>query len=375
MNFKVNSTEMKVAVTTASKAIIAKNVLPILSCVKITSDSADSIVVTGSSQEVRLSVACPAHDIADFRPICVEAALLNSALGNLSHQELEFNVSGNNLTIVYQGGHFNLTIQEATEYPELDLTAEGVTTRIPSEILSEAMRLCRPFIAHDDLRPVMNGVYLDFTGDVLTFAATDGHKLVRKSYPEIQRGEQLPASAIVSEHTAALLALLPKAEEVAVTITERQTQYSAKGYSLVAASIEGRYPNYNSVIPTNYTQHIDVERAALINALKRVGLMGNKSTGLIRLEADSDMMGGRLAVSSEDLAFFTSANESLQVDHNIEGRFAIGFKGDFLASLLATHTSPTVRIEVGDHSRAAILHDKGESENNLLTLLMPMMLS
>lgn len=375
MKFNVNSNEMKAAVAVASKAITAKNVLPILGTVKITSEAGDSITLTGSSQEVSLSVSCPARDIQDFQPICVDAALLNNALGNLGNQEVEFCVSGTTLTIVYAGGHFNFVAQDAKEYPGMDINAEGTTFSVPSDVLASAMRICRPFVAHDELRPVMGGVYLDFTGESLVFAATDGHRLVRKTYPDVKRGEQAASAAIVSEHTAALLALLPKDENVSVTITDRQTQYKANGFTLVATSIEGRYPNYNAVIPTNYTQYIDVERNALINALKRVGLMGNKSTGLIRLEADSDMMGGRLTVSSEDIDFSTSANETLQVEHNIDGRFAIGFKGDFLSIILATHTTPTVRIEVGDHSRAAVLHDKDTDDTTLLTLLMPMMLN
>lgn len=365
---------MKSVVAVVSKAITSKNTLPIMSCVKITCEADDRITLTGGSVGVTLAVDCPATEITDFAPICVEASLLNNALGNLGSQEVEFVVNGNNLTVVYNGGHFNLMAQPATDYPATEMSTDGSSVAVPSDVIANAMRVCRPFVGHDDLRPIMSGVYLDFTSDYLVFAATDGHKLIRESYPTVKRGDSQPCSAIVSEHTASLLPLLPKDSDVDVVVTDRQTMFKANGFTLVATSIEGRYPNYNGVIPQNHPSYIDVDRTALINLLKRVGVMGNKSTGLVKLEADSDMMGQRLTVSSENIDFSTSASETMQVEHNVNGHFAIGFKGEYLTLLLATLTSQVVRIEVADHSRAAVICELDDKDKETLTLLMPMMI-
>lgn len=374
MKFSVNANEMKAVMGVVTKAISSKPILPILDNVRLTIEE-NKLILTGGDNETSLSVACGVSDVENFSPICINAALLNNALGALGSQQLTFTSSGNNITAVYNGGHFNMPFLSADEYPSLSITEPKGRVLISSASLADAMRCCRLFAANDELRPSMNGVYFDFSGDMLTCVATDGHRLIRKRVADAKREGENPIAAIISANTAGLLSFLPKDADVSVEISDTQTRYSCKGYTLVARSIDGRYPNYNSVIPANNPNHADIDRTDTVNALKRVSVMGSKSTGLVRMQFDADMMGGRLTIASEDMDFQTSASESLSATHDIEGALAIGFKGDLLSQILSIMPAGTVRMELSDATRAALIYGADDEQKETLCLLMPMMLN
>lgn len=361
---------------TVSKAITSKNALPILDCVKIHVNEENDLVLTGGNTEAMLSITCPTIEVENPYPLCINAALLSNALGNLGNQPITLEASGKEITLVYDRGHFNFPSEDASEYPADTDNIEAIShIELPCSQFSDLMKLCRGFVGHDELRPVMNGVYLDMNGEHLVAAATDGHRLVRKAMPEVKRPEtRTPMGVIVSERTAGLLALLPKEGNVILRVNERQTAFFADRFKLVATSIEGKYPNYNSVIPQTNPYTVEVNRAELMAALRRVSTMGS-STGLVRLQLASFMGGeGRLTVSSEDKDFAQSGREEINVTHNAPDNFAIGFKSEFLSALLATHTTSTVVLKLADASRAGVMLDDKDGDAHLLSLLMPMQL-
>lgn len=372
MQFSFQTTDLKAAMATVSKAISPKSTLPILSTVMLTLNDEGDLVLTGATQENRLSVTCPVADVDDFHPVCIDAALLVSALSNLGSQAVTLAVSGSVATLTYDKGHFSFVALDTAEYPTASpLPADARELTIPATVLLHLVKVCKPFCANDELRPVMNGLCLDLTGDTLVAAASDGHRLVRHRYPEVKAAAG--RSVIVSQPTAALLALLPRDCDVTVTLTERITRFTAPGFQLHALPIEGRYPNYNSVIPVSNPHAVEVNRADLMAAIRRVSVMGSQGSGLLRLGTKRDLMGSVLTVSAEDRDFATTGYEQLPYDGSLPDGFAIGFKGAFLLSLLAAHSDDRVHIALSDPTRAAVFTDT-DGDDRLLTLLMPMQL-
>ena len=355
------------------KAVSPKNALPILSTVMITQNDEGDLVITGASQENRLSVTCPIADVEDFAPVCIDAALLNNAISNLGAQAVTLEVNGLAATLTYDKGHFSFAVESTADYPTpLVLAKDAQVLTIPANTLLHLVKVCKPFTANDELRPIMNGICVDLTGDYLVAAASDGHKLIRHRYPEVKAG--MGQMVIVSQPTAALLALLPKDSEVAVTITGNQAIFDAKGFRLMATLIEGRYPNYNSVIPTNQPYKIEVNRADLMAAIRRVSVMSAQDSGLLRIATKKVINGASvLTISAENADFTTSGYEQIAYDGTLPETFAIGFKGAYLLALLSTHIGERVQISLADQSRAGVFTEI-EGDDRLLTLLMPMML-
>lgn len=140
---------------------------------------------------------------------------------------------------------------------------------------------------------------------------------------------------------------------------------------LICRLIEGRYPNYNSVIPTQNPYRVTVDRLALLSTIKRILVFSNQSSALIKLHLEEN----KIIVSGQDLDYSTSAEESLSCDY--QGHVInIGFSGTFLIDILNNMVGENVLIELADPSRAGVLIPVEQNENeDMLMLLMPMMLN
>jgi DNA polymerase-3 subunit beta len=168
---------------------------------------------------------------------------------------------------------------------------------------------------------------------------------------------------------------MPREAALTVTFTDNYAQFDCEGYSLSARLIEGRFPNYNSVIPTSNPYHVEASRADLMAAIRRISAMGSKSSELLNFGVTTDDMKGTVAsIQAEDKDYSTSGYETIPVESNIDRPFHIGFKGSILLALLATHTADRVRIALADPTRAGVVTDI-DGDPDLLTLLMPMMLN
>ena len=217
----------------------------------------------------------------------------------------------------------------------------------------------------------MNGIYFDITTDDITMVASDGHKLVRCKTLAAHGNER--AAFILPKKPANLLKnLLAKEQgQVVIEFDERNAVFTLEGYRMVCRLIEGRYPNYNSVIPQNNPYKVTVDRQSLIGALRRVSIFSSQASSLIKLRLSKN----QITISAQDIDFSTSAEETqiCQYDGN---DMSIGFKSTFLLDILNNISAEEVVIELADPSRAGVIIPVEQEENeDLLMLLMPMMLN
>lgn len=241
---------------------------------------------------------------------------------------------------------------------------------IDAAVMFNGINRCLFAAADDELRPQMNGVYFDMATENITFVASDGHKLVRNRVFSARADE---ASAFILPKKPALLlkTVLPKAEgDAVIRFDDRNAEIQLTGYVISCRLIEGRYPNYNSVIPTDNPFRVTVDRLAFISALRRVIVFASQSSALIKLHVDQ----GTLTVSAQDLDFSTSAEEHIMCEY--EGMaMSIGFNGPFLIDVLNSVTGNDIVLELADPSRAGVITPAEQEENeDLIMLLMPMML-
>ena len=225
--------------------------------------------------------------------------------------------------------------------------------------------------ADDELRPVMNGIYFDITTEDITMVASDGHKLVRCK-TLAARGNERAAFILPKKPATLLKNLLPKENGmVVIEFDERNAVFTLESYRMVCRLIEGRYPNYNSVIPQNNPHKVTVDRQQLIGALRRVSIFSSQASSLIKLRIQEN----EIVISAQDIDFSTSAEET-QVCQYAGAPMSIGFKSTFLIDILNNISAEEVVIELADPSRAGVVVPVEQEENeDLLMLLMPMMLN
>ncbi|MBO4826318.1 MAG: DNA polymerase III subunit beta [Prevotella sp.] len=373
MRFTLSSTALSSRLNTLSRVINNKNSLPILDCF-LFEVSGNQLTITASDSENVMKTCIELDNVEGEGNFAVSSRTILDAVKELPEQplSLDINLEAYTVKVIYQNGMYNFTAQNADEYPRAQAMPENVTEiTMASEVLSDNINRSLFATAQDELRPVMNGIYFDLTPEALAIVASDGHKLVRNKNFSI-KSEQ-PAAFILPKKPATLLknVLQKDDSEVCIRFDERNAEITFADSVLTCRLIEGRYPNYNSVIPQNNPNQITIDRRSLIGALRRVLPFASDSSQLVRLRIDL----GKLTLSSEDIDFATSATEEITCDYN-GTPMSIGFKGSSLSEILTNLDSEQVNIELADPSRAGLIVPCEQPENEeVIMLIMPMMLS
>ena len=373
MRFDVSSTALLSHLQSIGKVIASKNTLPILDNFLFQLEE-NTLTVTASDAETRLVTSLEVMNAEGSGLFCVSAKMLLDPLKELPEQPLTFDVNDANLEVFihFQNGKYNFIGQKGDTYPQQKpLSEQAVEVVMDAQLLLNGISRSLFATADDELRPVMNGVYFDFHTDDLTFVASDGHKLVRLRNLSVQSEER--ASFILPKKPATLLKNLLAKEEglIRLQFDDNNAYVRCANCEMVCRLIEGRYPNYNSVIPKENPFQVTIDRMFLLNALKRVSVFSNQSSRLIKLHLEDNL----LTVSAQDIDFSTSAEERIPCEYNGD-ELSIGFKATYLIDILGNISSTDVILQLADPSRAGLILPLENQENeDLLMLLMPMMLN
>ena len=372
MRFTVSSTALSSRLNALSRVINSKNSLPILA--DFLFDIHDNVLyLTASDSENVMKTQLDLTECDASGRFAIGNHDLLEAVKGFSEQPITFDVDlqTNLAKISYQNGLFSLPVENADEFPQPQGISFGANEIVISNaLLAENINRTLFATAQDELRPVMNGIYFDLTAECLSIVASDGHKLVRNKIMSIQ-GQQ-PAAFILPKKPASLLKnLLGKdGGDVTIRFDERNAQINYGEGELICRLIEGRYPNYNSVIPQNNPNQITVDRLGLLAALRRVQPFANDSSNLIRFHVES----GRLQLDAEDYDFSKTATERLSCDYNGQA-MSIGFKGSSFIEILSNFDCNEVIIQLADPSRAGLVLPSEQPEGqDVLMLMMPMLI-
>lgn len=373
MRFTVSSTALGSRLVALSRVINSKNSLPILG------DFLFEVVggqlnLTASDSEVMMKTSLELTENDGDGRFCVSNHDLLEAVKGISEQPITFDIdqSANIAKISYQNGQFSLPVENADEFPQPQQIGDGATTiNIATPVLAENINRSIFATAQDELRPVMNGIYFDLTPDCLAVVASDGHKLVRNKILNIKSDQ--PAVFILPKKPAALLknVLGKQGGDVVIRFDDRNAEINFEDGVIICRLIEGRYPNYNSVIPQSNPNKLTVDRQGLLAALRRVQPFSNDSSNLIRFHVEN----GVLQLDAEDYDFSKTATEKMSCDY--DGMpISIGFKGSSFIEILSNFDCEQVIIQLADPSRAGlVLPSEQPANQDVLMLMMPMLLN
>ena len=373
MRFTVSSTALSNKLVALSRVINSKNALPILGDF-VFDINGQTLSLTASDSENTMQTTVELNESEGEGRFAIGNHDLLEAVKGFSEQPITFDVDQqtNIVKISYQNGLFSLPIENADEYPIAQTVSDGATTIVISnQLLNENINRSIFATAQDELRPVMNGIYFDLTPDCLAVVASDGHKLVRNKIYTIKSDQ--PAAFILPKKPAGLLKnLLGKdGGDVIIRFDERNAEINYGDGVIKCRLIEGRYPNYNSVIPQNNPNELRVDRNGLLAALRRVQPFANDSSNLIRFHVE----GSTLQLDAEDYDFSKTATERMTCDYNGQP-MSIGFKGSSFIEVLSNFDCSEVIIRLADPSRAGLVLPSEQPENqDVLMLMMPMLIN
>ncbi len=373
MRFVVSSSALYSHLSAASRVMSSKNSMPILECFLLNIRDG-KVTITASDSEKYFVTSVELIEMSDSCMFCIPAKTLMESIKELAEQPLalEFNPDTNELTGIHQSGSFSVVGQNADPFPiQQDINADATRLTIPATTLLNGINRCLFATANDEIRLVMTGVYFDIKPDSITFAGTDGRKLVRNRNSKFQPG--IEAGFILSKKVCSVLkAVLVKGEEeIAITFDSEKALIQAPEFELYFRLVEGRYPNYNAVIPANNPFQATVDRNALIGALKRVGVFCNQSSGLMKVHLENNLM----KLTGQDNDYATSAEENLYCEYN-NSPISIGFSCQFLLEIANILEGDSLTIQLADPSRPGIVVPaEQDPDDEVLMLLMPMMLN
>lgn len=368
MKFNVVGKTLKERLSAVGKVVGAKNPLSILENFLLTLQG-DRLIITGSDQENVIVAEMEVTDAEGEGSVAVNAKRLLDIMKESPDQGLKFYINEANLQveIKYLNGHFSFMGLPGDEYPlPKGRAADSTSTAIPAAALRTSLEHTLYAVSPETVRPVMTGVCFDFLNDALVLASSDTHKLVKSLSFQVKPGFEarfvLPAKA-----GNLLRSLLDKAEgDVALKFDKNGGTFRiGDNYTLQCVFINGNYPDYNRVIPNNNPYTIEIDRNALLPALRRMSLTVNAGTRLMRFNIQSD----EVIMQAEDVDFATSGAERVACAYDGHP-MSVGFNAEYMLEVISNLKSDTIGISLSDPSRPAIITPAPQNEGSELTVLL-----
>ena len=371
MKFIVSSSYLLKQLQVLGGIINSNNTLPILDNFLFQLDQ-NSLTVSASDLETTISSKLEVES-SEKGTICIPARLLLDTLKTFPEQPLTFTVEDNNtIEVSSNHGKYALAYASGEEFPHPIELQDPSSTTLLGDVLATAISKTIFAAGNDDLRPVMSGVFFQFSTEGLTFVATDAHKLVKYSREDISASQT--AEFIMPKKPLNLIKsiLAGSEEEVTIEYNNSNAKFSFDNTEMVCRLIDGKYPNYEAVIPKENPNVLKIERNQFLNSVRRVSIFSNKTTHQIRLK----IAGAELNISAEDIDYSNKAEERLTCDYQGDD-MQIGFNSRFLTEMLNNLSSDEVSLEMSMPNRAGILTPTdGLDEGELVTMLvMPVMLN
>lgn len=378
---KFNVDDLLPQLSQAVSVVNSKNSLPILNDVLFVTrigDGADErrLSLTTSDSETWLTVYVPNAEFDKEMMFCVAATDIYKALANLKGKTVAMTIdeSAHTIKCEYGNGHFSLPFEDAGDFPRPNMNADQIVEKtLDSDRLLRAIEKAGFATANDELRPVMNGVHFDFLPTCMVTVATDGQKLAKYSDLTVTCDEIEPKGFTLPKKPAhIMLSVLSNSQgEVGLRFNDKCVKFTHNSFCLITRLIEGRYPNYDSVIPRDNEIMANVDKSSLVAALKRVMPMGNATSELVCLSFTM----GNVELSAEDFDFSKSAKENIECDFASQ-EITIGFKSSVLLSILQNIDGEQVKIMLKEPSRAGVFKSSVDAESyDYVSLAMPMLIN
>ncbi len=373
MKFTISSSAFSNRLSVASKVLLSKNTMPILDCFLIDVKNGH-VNITASDGEKFFVTKVPLIDSDNNGRFCVTAKYLIDSIKELAEQPLTFEFNPDSLEIrgIHQTGFFSLVGQDADTYPVQHLIeGENATSlTLNSDVLLKGINLCINATAEEELRQVMTCIYMDIKEDKITFAATDGRKLVRyinkENSPGITAGLIIPKKvAMVAKNT------IDGDTDITLSFDGDKAQIHTEDIDFLFRKVEGNYLNYNAVIPTSNPYCATVDRSSLLGAMRRVSVFSNQSNGLTKLHIDN----GQMKLTVQNVDYMTNAEDNVMCEYS-NTPISIGFNCFYMIDVISVIDAESISIQLADPSRPALITPTDEAENEETTMLvMPMMLN
>ncbi|MBI4430814.1 MAG: DNA polymerase III subunit beta [Candidatus Omnitrophica bacterium] len=365
MKFTIPRSGLQRALSKVVGVIGSRATLPVLANVLLESEGKDTLSLVGTDLELGISTKTSA-DVSEEGSITVPAKRLHDIVRELPETTICFSVAKNhNITLETGRGQFKIMGLPKDDFPKLPEADETQPVEVDQSVLRECLNLTSFAISHDQTRYVLSGTLFVLRNGELRLIATDGRRLSfikrQVDIPKNYEFEAIVPAKAVNE----LGKLLEGVGLVKIAPLKNQLAFEVGETRIVTRLIEGRFPNYEQVIPKEEKTKISLDREALLSAIRRAALLTSVDTQVIKL----DVLGDKLLVSSRTPNVGESQEE---LGAKLSGReIAIGFNPQYLIDVLKNLNDDEIFLCLTDPDKSGVV--KGTSDDYLY-VVMPMQL-
>jgi len=355
--------ELAASLGVVSRAVSTRGAVQVLGGILLQAeDGRLSLAATDMEISIRASLAGKVEGDAS---VVVPGRLLTDLVRLLPDDSVTLAYDeGDGVLAVTSGSHASrLNVYSAEDFPRLPPLDVSLQTIDAAALLATIEKVGRA-ASRDESRPVLTGVLVRFEGDRLTMAATDSYRLAVKETSLSSAGPDLDA-IIPARALQELARLAAGAEDVRLGVHENHVIFSANDIWLTSRRIDGQFPNYKQLLPETFEAEIATPRAALLDVVRRAGLMAQRNAPLRLRFADGELT---VSAQTQDIG---EATESLPIEYAGE-ELEIGFNPDFLRDGLEAVAGDTVQLKLINRLRPGLIAAPDES---FWYLIMPIRLA
>ncbi|GAB4111509.1 MAG: DNA polymerase III subunit beta [Thermoflexibacter sp.] len=372
MKFIIASSTLLKQLSALNGVIVSNPVVPILENFLFEiKDGRLTITASDLQTSVTAEVSVDADEDGG---VAIPAKMLLETLRNLPEQPVTFKVDDDtySIEIISENGHYKLAGENATDFPKVPELKQGQSVELSSELVNTAIAYTLFAVSTDEMKPAMNGVYVNIKEGKAIFVSTDSHRLIRYIRTDVSSVGSETAIIIPRKALALLKNTLPMDNTpLTLSFNKSNAYFSFGNMSMICRLIDERFPDYENVIPLNNTNILEIDRLEFIGSLRRMSIYANKSTNQVRLKLTENS----LEISAEDIDFSNEANEKLHCEYTGDD-LEIGFNAKFLIEGLSNVSSRHVVFKFSEPNRAAIMNPSDvDASEDLMMLIMPVMLN
>ena len=364
MKFSATKEKLLEGLQQVQNVVSTRTTLPILSNVLLQAkEGAVHLTTTDLDVGVRGSFEANVDKVG---ATTLPARRLFTIIRELPSSEISIEVDGKNAASIRSGqSFFKILGLPEEEFPPLPKFENAKVVTMRQKDLYDGLRKTAYAISTDETRYVLNGVLFSFKENKLTLVATDGRRLamldIELEFPRSHETEIIVPTKAVTE----LQRLLKDDGEVKISVGSGQIAFDLNNTLLVSKLIEGNYPNYKQVIPSEAKERVTLERETFLNSLRRVSLLASDKSNSIKLNFSKNNI--EITANTPEVG---EARESLPVAY--KGRdFSIAFNPEFLMAPLRNLTEDEVFFDLIDEMSPGVL----KIQTPFLYVLMPMRVS
>jgi len=364
MNIIINSEEFVAHLSSIVGVVDRKQTMPILGHVLISGQSGE-ITLTATDLEVQISSSFKANISDDFS-ITLPGRKLFDILRSLGDTDVEISSNDEAVAIKTAKSKFSLQQLPANEFPLFEKPDGEQSFNIPQTDLASLLNKTQFAMAQQDVRFYLNGLLLEINPESLNVVGTDGHRLAKTNLGVDKKNINEQSCIVPRKAIQELTRSLSDSKECKVSLVDNQACFTFSSITLTTKLIDGTFPDYNRVIPSETSTNIILDTNVLKPALQRVAILANEKFKGVRIDINKD----KITISSENPEQ-EQAVEEIDVEDS-GASLSIGFNVSYLIDAVNACKGELVNLGVNDENTSALITDP--SDPNTKYVVMPMRL-